>query len=1200
MIERHSEIVRDLLGRVSVRWRTLRACHAVVRAALAAAALWAAALLLIRYLQGMPRAVSAVAIVAILLIAAAALRALAPLRRAPSDRRVARFIEERIPALDDRIASAVDLVASERHGHSPDLAEPMLADAASRARAVELEAVVPSRSVRRAASAAVAALVLLAIVAFVGRGPTRQAVDATALALFPHAARLEVTPGNATIRAGAGLTIGARLVGNRAPITARVEIEDGAGRKPSPMTADPAGRFRLSLGAVDASFRYRVVAGPLESATYAINVVHPPHVTRIDLDYTYPPELRLQPRTEADTGDIYAPAGTDVRVHVHTDRAVASARLNFQAGNALSLEPEGPTVLGGALKVIGDGSYRIALLDADGISNRSATEYFIRILSDRPPEVHITRPAADRPVTKLEEVDIEAQADDDYGIARLELAYSVGGGAEKVVPLEVPPRATSVDARHTLLLEDLGVQPGDLVSYYVRARDVTRGSRPNEAKSDIFFLEVRPYEQEFTLAQSQSMAGGGSAGALDELINAQKQVVVATWQLDRRARTAGRAPWEQDVRAVSRTQAEIKARVDQTSASFRETTMRDPRARGGAQPGLPTIGQPMPEEDDMAAASNAMGQAVTSLDGLATATALPPEMDALHHLLRAESAVKKRQISRQQAGAGGAGNSNRNYDISTLFDNELRRTEQTNYETPKSTQSAAQSQELLDKVRELAHRQDELLKRQQELARDRAGMDEDRVKRQLEQLTREQLALRQQAEEIARQMSAEQAARARSTRTPEPERRNAPQSGPGSAGPGDRMREASREMGNAADNLRRQDPAQASTRGSRALEQLRQLERQIQASRPDERRRMLGDMQMEARTLADAERQLASELGRLSEGESAGDALRRLAGEQEALAGRTGRLQDRMKGQVPAAASGRSQQTGPSADPMPEAAQELERQQLRMRQSAEQMRAAAGQAGKPDVPKTPDTARAGSRRAGGGVDPRAEAAAGQEIARALDKVADTLASADTAKDADSRRLLDQLAHAQELRDQLDNLGRRLQQMGEQGGRSSSSTQGGGQKGSSSSDQKGTGEEQSGQGAQSGRRRATGGAGSAEEVSNLRNEYSRQLRETQNLIDQMRRETPGLSRGDTGFTFEGQGDMTLSAPGTEGFKQDFARWEELRRQATQALENVQLSLSKQLEAQEAKDRLASGVDDKAPAEYQKRVDEYFKALANEKP
>src|SRR5205823_7719682 len=128
--------------------------------------------------------------------------------------------------------------------------------------------------------------------------------------------------------------------------------------------------------------------------------------------------------------------------------------------------------------------------------------------------------------------------DDDYGIERLDLVYSVRGGPEKSASFEIPRRASSVTGRRTLYLEDLDVQAGDFVSYYVRARDLTRGKRSSEARSDIFFLEVKPYEQKFSLAQSQSMAGSGYSGSIDDLVNAQKAIVIATFKLERRSQAA--------------------------------------------------------------------------------------------------------------------------------------------------------------------------------------------------------------------------------------------------------------------------------------------------------------------------------------------------------------------------------------------------------------------------------------------------------------------------------------------------------------------------------------------------------------------------------------------------------------------------------------------------------------------------------------
>ena len=138
----------------------------------------------------------------------------------------------------------------------------------------------------------------------------------------------------------------------------------------------------------------------------------------------------------------------------------------------------------------------------------------------------------------------------------------------------------------------------------------------------------------------------------------------------------------------------------------------------------------------------------------------------------------------------------------------------------------------------------------------------------------------------------------------------------------------------------------------------------------------------------------------------------------------------------------------------------------------------------------------------------------------------------------------------------------------------------------------------GQTGRAGDGRSGGGGGSGADLAKLREESMRQLKETKDLLNQLAREDQTYTQGGAGFTFEGRG-MTMSAPGTEAFKQDFARWEDLKRQMTAALEKAESSLSKKLQAKQARDRLAAGADDKAPPEYRKQVDTYFKAIASRK-
>ena len=1132
------------LGRVRTRWQSLRAFKVVVRAALSAASVLLLALAAAPWAERSPIALAALGISALLALVAVVAWAVVPFRRGPTDLQLARFVEERVPSLDDRLVTAVDFVERTHGPAESPVAASMLADAAARVAAIDLDAVVSTDTLRRAGLRAVAAALALVIVASFGASTVRRAFDAASFVLVPSHVTLEVRPGDARIHAGAPLSIEARLLGTRAQIPAEVQIADGDLWRAVPMKRVSAGTLQLALESITTSFRYRVVAGDVTSPTYAVTIARAPRVTRIDVSYRYPAALGLPPRAEKDGGDIYAPSGTDVRISVHADRPVASGRLSLGRGNAVILQGEAPTVLSVGLKIVEDNSYRVALADADGLDSAGETEYFIRVLEDRPPEVHVTRPAGDRAVTRLQEVEIEAQADDDYGIDRLELVYSVRGGEDKAVALAVPPRATSVTARHMLYLEDLDVQPGDFVSYYVRARDRTRGARSSEARSDIFFLDVKPFEQEFSLVQSQSMAGSGYSGALDELVNAQRQVVVATWKLDRRASDAKGARSERDIRAVGRTEADLSQRAERTASSFRESTMRDPRKRAPGT-GAASTAQAPPEEDAMAAAVRAMDRAVVALDALRTEAALPPEMEALNQLLRAQAEIKHRQVSLDQTAAGAAGNANRNYDISTLFDQELRQKQQTNYETSRSQDPRKESESgALDAIRELARRQDELLRRQQDSARAQMS-DEDR-KRQLEQLTREQSALRQRVEDLSQQMS------------------SSPQRGQPSNDRNARLRDISEDMRQAAGDYRRGATREGGSSAGRALDKLRDLEKRMRPFGPDERRRALGDMQLEARQLADRQRQLASDLARLDKNEAGKDSMRRLAGEQDQLLERARRLEDRLKQLAVAPDRGNPDRNAQAAS---EAAREFERQRLseRMRQSAEVLRAASG------------VSDNGVRVPAASGDPRAQAAIQQDVAKELDRLAERLAGASLARDDESRRLSEQLARTQQMKENLDRVGRALEAAGRQNGRAATDTNA----------QKASGDRgRTGEGRQ--------GAGGSD-LSKLNEQALRQLREIKDLMDELRRNDPSLSRSGVGLTLEGQG-MILSAPGTEGFKQDFAKWDALRHQLNVALEQAQSSLSKKLQAQEAKDRLAIGVDDTAPPAYQTEVDRYFKAIA----
>ncbi len=1147
-MDRHADL-HGLMAAVRARWTSVVALHAVTRASAGAAALLVTGAILESVLrpQGFPLIVLAAA-TGILAVALASL-ALWRLPRRPSDRKVARFIEERaarLPgrALDDALVSAID--AADRQADAQAAFLPLMLGAAlQRLRAIDSAEIVPSSDLRHGALRAASGLALLCIAVVANAPFLGRAATTARLRVFPGSVRVEVSPGNVRVPEGAALRIRASLHGPSGALegfTPELTVVAGGERRTVPMASTGAG-FEYTIGSVDRTFTYAVTAGAAESARYTATALTAPRVEGIDLHYVYPPFSGLAPRDEKDGGDIYAPVGTRVRLRIHSDRPVAHGDLALSRSPAVSLGPAGARTVEAEMLLAKDDSYRIRLTDGDGLKSSGEAEYFIRLMDDRPPDVRILRPSADQQITPLEEVPIEARADDDYGIATFELVYSVAGGPAHVVPFE-RLSGTSIQKIGTRLLpaEDLGVKPGDVIAYYARARDIGRGKRSTEATSDIFFLEVQPFNGEFVAAESQ--ASGGSDPQIEGLIEAQKEIISSTWNVERRSQ-GGRSA--DDVKAIAAAQAELKVRAEQqflsrTTRGRGRTPAPERQAQGG---GASRAAGP----DPIANAVEAMGKALQQLATARTKDALTHEMAALNGLLQAQAEVRRRQVSQQANGAGSGGSNRSGQDLSALFDKELQRQQRTNYETRPSVETrpdqAASKGSELDRIRDLARRQEDLSRRQRELAQSNLSADE--MKRQLEKLTREQTALREQAEELLRRRGEpSQAARGGAGRQSSGVREASRSQGQGD------LRDAAEQMGSAASDLRRDDPGGAARSGQRAAEQLRRLERRMQGEHSGEIERAGSDLKLEAQQIAQEQRRIAAEADRLdrNSGAAAAEARKRLADEKERLAGRV----DDLRRSAQQAAQGA---TGPDTKALGEAARDLQRGRVadRMRETAKDMRQPGG----------PPNGLGGVER---------------ELARALDQVAGQLGASAS---PETRQLTDQLEHARAIRDGV--------QRAEQQLRAAEAREGDAFSRSGSSPAQG----QRGQSARQGRgsNNEAGAGQPGNDVQRLREEYQQEL---QRASDALGRLGGGGPRSGNGMSAPEDHQFSRSAPGTEAFKQDRSGWESLHRSLDMALEKYEASVSDRLSRKPSTDRFSAGGSDRVPDSYQRLIARYFESLA----
>lgn len=793
--------------------------------------------------------------VAFLALAVFAAAVLWPALRRVGDERVALYIEEREPALQSLLISAVEALPAPN-----GLTRALIDRAAEQCRSIDFGEHVERPRLRRNAAmlAATAALAIL----IVGAGPSSLRQAARVLLLPAHAADaagiagIAVLPGSDTIARGSDFAVRAELrafAAEDAHVVLRAA--NGEWQRWSMSPGEEKGHFEAVLFDVASNTEYYVESGTVRSATYRITVIDAPFVSAVTLEYAFPSYTGLAPKRVENGGDIVAPKGTSVRIIATTSTPVRDGRVRLEGERALRMEPDASGRVQASLRVMRDGLYHIELPGVDGAFSSASAQYAITAIADQPPLVTIQKPGRDIKVTSVDEVFVSAHAEDDYGVARLELVYSINGSPAQTQVL-ASARAQEITGAHTFFLEELSLQPGDFVSYFVRATDNNAIDGARTASTDIYFIQIKPFSREYRAAEQAGMPGGGggaeNAGALSER---QRQIIAATFNVSRDRATYTEQGYREALTTIELSQRKLREQV--------ATLLQRMQQRGVVEidSTFAQIAQLLPQ------AVRAMESAEERLQQRQPNDALSPEQRALQQLLRAEALYREVQVQMQQQQGGGGGGNSPPDDLGDLF--ELERDQLRNqYEAVQRSQEQAQQQvdEALERLRELARRQQQEAERQRQAAAAQSAQPQGAGG-----TGGAQRRLADEAEQTARQL--ERLAR---------ENNNA------------QMAEAARRLQDAADAMRRAS-AQRDGRGladaNAARERLDDARRRLQQNQRASLEQRVDDARRRADQLREQQRQIAGDAAAAS---ADAEQQRRLNERKSQLESGVGELESRL------------------------------------------------------------------------------------------------------------------------------------------------------------------------------------------------------------------------------------------------------------------------------------------------------------------
>ncbi len=832
MIENH---LKQHLEPVAQRQRQLRLWVALGLCWLATALAGAALLIVGRFVGTTPWVFGA-------LLLAGSIASLIVWRRQerwePDFREVARKIEQQDPELHALLLTAVEQRADPKSGSLNFLQERVIREAVEHCQRHEWIRAVSSRELAWARAGSLTALVfaLLSVVAL--RSPSS---SRALLASRTVAREVTVTPGDTKVERGNGLVVLARFKG---PLPPEATLVIGTGtnklrRIPLAKTLnDPV--FGGSIPEVDSNLVYHVEFAEERTPDYKVTVFEHPRMERADATVKYPEYTGLSEKKIEDTRRISAVEGAKLDLDLKLNKPVTNATLIAKDNTRLPLkiDPNQPKATLEALTLENSKTYELQLVDVDGRTNKVPTQFIVEVLKNRAPEIKVAAPKGDQRVTSIQEISFQGEVFDDFGVKSYGITYNTPGSEPKSVTLGQNTSAGEKRAfSHLLPLENESLQPDQLVSWFLWAEDTAPDGTLRRTSGDMYFAEVRPFEEIFREGQSPSGESEkkdqeGQQNQAQKLAENQKEIINATWKLQRRE--TGKSPSDdylKDEPVVLTGQNDLleKAQALKEKAS-------DPRAVALAE----NVEQAMQKAvDQLARATNATKP---------LPEALAAEQAAYQALLKLSSHEFQVTKGKNQQGKGSSAPNQAQIQEMELKQSEDRYETQSQASAPPAEQR--EQLQVQNRLKELAQRQQDLNEKLKELQN---SLQEAKTDQEKEEIRRQLKRLREQEQEMLADVDELR------------QRMDKPENQSKLAEAKQQLEKTRADVQRAAEALENNQASQALTAGTRAQRELQEMRDDLRKKNSSQFSEEMRQMRSEARDLAKNQEDIGKKIGDLAD-----------------------------------------------------------------------------------------------------------------------------------------------------------------------------------------------------------------------------------------------------------------------------------------------------------------------------------------------
>lgn len=218
-----------------------------------------------------------------------------------------------------------------------------------------------------------------------------------------------------------------------------------------------------------------------------------PVIAQLSVRLTYPSYLAREATWMTDPTEMRVPAGTTLDVHL-TPRFAAERGRIMAGEQAVTLSPGGQdSALVGRYTVQAEAKLRFEII-RNGVHYEDPRSLDVHVEPDAAPSIRIMEPESGRLAPPAELLTLRYIANDDIGIANIQLHARIEGGAERqqviFSALDDGGPQRELRANAPVLPSELGANEGDTLVLWLEARDNDLVNGPHLGRSQEIVLEV--------------------------------------------------------------------------------------------------------------------------------------------------------------------------------------------------------------------------------------------------------------------------------------------------------------------------------------------------------------------------------------------------------------------------------------------------------------------------------------------------------------------------------------------------------------------------------------------------------------------------------------------------------------------------------------------------------------------------------------